>query len=368
MTPHFLAGNLLSLLLRRQVRFEFDRIPLQAERISGRKPSNLFRIILNRLLPISPALGFPYMAHVSPAGLCNLRCPICPAHDPDTRGKTLLPFATFKKLVDEIGDYLIYIILWSWGEPFLNPEIHRMISYAGESNILTVTSSNLNRFGPEEAKKLVDTGLDALIIALDGLSEESYSKYRSGGSARRVVENTRLLVAEKEKRGSKKPFINLRMVVSRENEQEVDEFRAVARELGVNMVSFKAFSTRHPGFADPAIDRRFAPRTKFFRWYDYQTDFSVSKKARKYNCKFPWTKPTLFADGEVLACEFDFRYGYSFGNLNEQSFREIWFGEKAKTFRRRFRRNRDDIAFCRDCVFDYKLIPGCVVEWEILRP
>ncbi len=84
---------------------------------------------------------------------------------------------------------------------------------------------------------------------------------------------------------------------------------------------------------------------------------------------FLWPrKPTLFADGEVLSCEFDFRYGYSFGNLNEQSFREIWFGKKAKEFRRRFRKNRDDIEFCRDCVFDYKLIPGCVVEWEILKP
>lgn len=367
MTPGFIAGNLLCLFLKKELRFEFDRIPLRAERISRRKLVNLFRIGLNRIFPISPALGFPYMAQVSPAGLCNLRCPICPAHDPDTQGKALLPFATFKKLIDEIGDYLIYVILWSWGEPFLNPDIYQMISYAGERNILTVTSSNLNRFGPEEAKKLVDSRLDALIIALDGISEESYGKYRSGGSARRVIENTRLMVEEKKRRGEKKPFINLRMVISRENEHEVDEFRAVAKKLGVDMVSFKAFSTRQPGFADPAIDRRYAPQTKFFRWYDYQPDFSVSKKAKKYHCKFPWTKPTLFADGEVLACEFDFRYGYSFGNLNEQTFQEIWFGEKARKFRRLFRKNRDDIAFCRDCVFDYKLIPGCVVKREILR-
>ncbi|MBM3285692.1 MAG: hypothetical protein FJY81_07440, partial [Candidatus Aminicenantes bacterium] len=188
-----------------------------------------------------------------------------------------------------------------------------------------------------------------------------------GGSARWVIENTRVLVAEREKRGKNKPFINLRMVVSKENEQEVEAFRALARELRVDMVSFKAFSTRQSGFMDPDIDRQYAPQTKFFRWYDYQPDFTVSRKAKKYNCKFPWTKPTLFADGEILSCEFDFRYGYSFGNLNEQSFRNIWFGMKAREFRRRFRKNRDDIAFCRDCVFDYKLIPGCVVEWEILR-
>ncbi|MGQ9673142.1 MAG: radical SAM protein [Candidatus Aminicenantales bacterium] len=367
MTLNFLARNLLGLLFKRELRFEFDRIPLRARNISGLKLLNLFRIGLNRLLPLSPALGFPYMAHVSPAGLCNLRCAICPAHAPETRGKALLPLPTFKKLVDQLGEYLIYIILWSWGEPFLNPDIYEMIEYARQRNILTVTSSNLNRFGPEEAGRLIEAELDALIIALDGLTEESYRKYRSGGSAQRVIKNTRLLVEERERRGRRKPFINLRMVVSRENEHEVEAFRSLARQLGVDMVSFKAFSTRQPGFADPAIDRQYVPQKKFFRWYDYQPDFIVDRKARKYRCKFPWTKPTLFADGEVLACEFDFRYSHSFGNLNEKSFREIWFGEKAKEFRRRFRKNRDNIAFCRDCVFDYKLIPGCVVEWEILR-
>lgn len=367
MTPGFLVRNSLSLLLKKELRFEFDRIPLRAERVSAQKLVNLFRIGFNRLLPISPALGFPYMAHISPAGLCNLRCPICPAHDPKTRGKVLLPFEIFKKLIDEIGDYLIYVILWSWGEPFLNPEIYRMIQVASTKNIVTVTSSNLNRFSQEEARKLIEAGLDALIVALDGITEESYSRYRGGGSARRVIENTRLLLEERERQGKRKPFVNLRMVVSRENEHEVEEFRALGRALGVDMVSFKAFSTRQSGFADPAIDRHYAPRKIFFRWYDYQPDFSVSKKAKKYDCKFPWTKPTLFADGEVLACEFDFRYTCSFGNLKEKSFREIWFGERARELRRRFRKNRDDIAFCRDCVFDYKLIPGCVVAWEFIQ-
>ncbi len=366
-TPTFILANMFRLLWRREFRFHFDRIPLVARRISWKKQWNLGRIALNRFFSITPALGYPYMAHISPAGVCNLRCSICPAHEPATKGKEMLPFATFKKLIDEIGDYLIYIILWSWGEPFLNPEIYRLISYAREKNILTVTSSNLNRFSPGEAAQLVDSGLDALIIALDGASEETYNQYRRGGSVRKVVENTRLIVEEKRKKKSDKPFLNLRMVVSKFNEHEIEALRALGKEIGVDMVSFKAFSTRQPGYASPELDRKYAPENKFFRWYDYLPDYTVSRRPKKYRCKFPWTKPTLFADGEILSCEFDFRYDYSFGNLNQQSFREIWFGPKAKEFRRRFRKNRDEIAFCRDCVFDYKLIPGCVIAWEILN-
>jgi radical SAM protein with 4Fe4S-binding SPASM domain len=367
MTPAFLARNLYTLLLKRELRFEFDRIPLVARAISNKKLINLFRVGLNRLLPVSRAIGFPYMAHISPSGVCNLGCDVCPAHDPRTKGKAFLPFETFKKLIDEAGDYLVYVILWSWGEPFLNPDIYRMIDYARARNILTVTSSNLNRLSPEQAGAVAESGLDALIVALDGISEETYSLYRKGGSARTVIENTRRLVEDRRKRGKNRPFINLRMVVSKENEREVDAFRSLAGELGVDMVSFKAFSTRQLGCAAPAVDSRYAPENERYRWYRYRPGYAVDRRVKKYACKFPWTKPTLFADGEILACEFDFCYDHTFGNLNERSFRDIWFGAKAKEFRKAFRKNREGIAFCRDCVFDYKLIPGCVVDWEILK-
>ena len=366
MTPAFLLRNLYSLAARRELRFAFDRAPLVARNISTKKLVNLFRIGINRVFPVSRALGYPYMAHVSPSGICDLRCDVCPVHDPAAKGKALLPFETYKRLIDEVGDYLVYVILWSWGEPFLNPDIGRMIAYARERNILTVTSTNMNRFSAEQAGEVVEAGLDLLIVALDGTTDEAHSRYRRGGSAARVIENTRRLVEERRRRRREKPFINLRMVVSKENEHQIEDFRSLAAELGVDMVSFKAFSTRQQGHVDPRVDRRYAPDRDAFRWYKYQTGYAVDKRPGKYNCKFPWTKPTLFADGEVLACEFDFRYTHSLGNLNEQSFREIWFGPGAKEFRKEFSRDRDEILFCRDCVFDHKLIDGCVVEWDLL--
>jgi len=68
--------------------------------------------------------------------------------------------------------------------------------------------------------------------------------------------------------------------------------------------------------------------------------------------------------GVILSCEFDFHYEHSLGNMNNQSFKDIWFGPIARKFREQF--IRDSFNFCRDCVYDYKLIPGCVVEWEML--
>ncbi|MHC4759047.1 MAG: radical SAM protein, partial [Planctomycetota bacterium] len=165
-TTGFILKNLYYLLFRKELHFEFDRIPLIADKISKKKMLNLFVIAFNRLFPITKALGFPYMAHISP--------PLCPSNDPRAQAKTFLPFETFKKFIDEVGDYLIYVILWSWGEPFLNPDIYKMIEYAREKNILTVSSTNINQFSREDASKLIESGLDALIIALDGITQKTY--------------------------------------------------------------------------------------------------------------------------------------------------------------------------------------------------
>ncbi len=367
MNSRFLFNNFFSLVFKRQLEFEFDKIPMKAVALSRRQRSNLFKIALNRLLPISQAFGRPYMAHISPSGLCDLSCLNCPTKDMRTRGRKFMPFDTFRKFIDEAGDTLLYVILWSWGEPLLNPDFPRMVEYAARRNILTVSSTNLNRLSVDQARDLVSSGLDKLIIAVDGTTQESYEKYRKGGDLRRIVENIKLLVAEKKRVGAKKPFLNLRMVVSRENEHEIEDFRRMGRELKVDMISFKAFSTRQAGYENPEMDRCFAPEMEKYRWYQYRKNFRADRRMGKYWCRFPWTKPTLFADGTIITCEYDFHYEYPLGNINQQSFDDIWFGDKAKKFRRIFQKNRDAFAFCQDCVYDYTLIDGCILERELLH-
>jgi MoaA/NifB/PqqE/SkfB family radical SAM enzyme len=367
LSTRFLVRNFFNLIVRRRIDFAFDRIPLQAAGLSIRKIVNLFLIGFNRVFRISRAIGRPYMAHISPSGVCDLSCSLCPVHDETNRGRTLMSLEVFKKFIDEAGGTLLYVILWGWGEPLLNPDLPRMIACARERGILTICSTNLNRLKPATARDLVASGLDVLIVALDGATEETAARLRPGSSAGRVVENLKLLRSERERAGSTKPFLNLRMVVSRDNEAEVEAFRRLARELGADMVSFKAFSTRQPGYADSNHDRTFAPAEERYRWYEYQADFAVDPDRGRFDCRFPWTKPTLFPDGDVAICEFDFHSEVPLGNIKDRSFRRIWFGPEARSIRRRFLRDRAGLAFCRDCVYDYKKIPGCVVDWEFFR-
>ncbi|MHC4758566.1 MAG: SPASM domain-containing protein, partial [Planctomycetota bacterium] len=231
----------------------------------------------------------------------------------------------------------------------------------------TVSSTNINQFSREDASKLIESGLDALIIALDGITQKTYVKYRTGGDVQKVIENTGILVEERKKLKAEKPFINLRMVISKENEFEIEDIKHFARDVGVDMVSLKAFATKQLGFENLEFDKKYAPVQRKYRWYKYLKDFSTDRNLRKFRCKFPWTKPTLFADGEILSCEYDSRYESPFGNINTHSFKKIWFSEKVKAFRKQFRKDRNQFLFCRDCVFDYTLINGCVIEREILK-
>ena len=367
MDARFVIKNAANLAFRRRFAFEFDRMPMVAENVSLRKAANLARISGNRLLGITPALGYPYMVQVAPTGLCDQQCEFCPVEVQGSSQKVHMPFDTFEKLIDEAGDYLLYAIMWSWGEPLLSPDVYRMFRYAREHQVLTVTSSNLRSFSTQEAEEMVASGLDSLIIALDGATAETHEQLRPGGDYQRVVDHTRMIVEEKLRQGSSTPFLNLRMVVSRKNEAEIAAFRVLARELGVDMVSFKAYSTRQSGASDPTVDRDMAPQEQELRWYDYSDDFKGKKrKARRFNCRFMWTKPQLYADGQIVPCEFDVDSSYSLGNLNEQSFDEIWFGEHAKEMRKQYGRSRKRLGFCKDCVYDYSVFDGCVLDWEYL--
>ncbi len=367
MDARFLIRNACNLVFRQRFDFEFDCIPLSSDRITFRKATNLVRISGNRLLHITPALGYPYMAQVAPTGVCDLRCERCPIALQNPSQKTFMPLRTFEKFIDEVGDYLLYMIMWSWGEPLLNPDVYSMFRYARDHQVLTVTSSNLHSFSEEEAEEMVASGLDALIIALDGATPATHERLRLGGEYQRVLEHTRMIVEEKARRKSDTPLLNLRMVVSRENESEVDAFRTLARELGVDMVSFKAYSTRQSGFADPEWDEQRAPQEDALRWYEYTEDFKVkARPARRYDCRFMWTKPMLFADGRIASCEYDFDCSHELGNINEQSFDEIWFGERAKDLRKCFSHDGKRPSFCADCVYDYSVIDGCVLDYEYL--
>lgn len=196
--------------------------------------------------------SFPTYLTIDPFSACNLKCPLCATgNGTNTLKKGLLPLDMFRHIVDEMGTYLYSIDLFNWGEPLLNKDIYEMINYAHQRHILTTVSSNFHFLNEESAEKMVTSGLDYLILSIDGATQETYEKYRVGGDLDVVLNNVRTLIETRKRLGKKTPYIFWQFLVFRHNEHEVEQARELAISMGVDEFKIeKAFllvSTREDG-------------------------------------------------------------------------------------------------------------------------
>ena len=133
-------------------------------------------------------------------------------------------------------------MFWDWGEPFLNPHAYDMIRYAHEAGIKVVSSTNGHIFASEgHAREAVESGLDVLVFSVDGISQETYQRYRAKGRLEVVLEGIRRVVAEKRRLGSRTPVVNLRFIVMKHSEHEIPRLEEYARSLGVDVLTLRKF-------------------------------------------------------------------------------------------------------------------------------
>ena len=150
---------------------------------------------LTRLLRRPIQWGVPFTVSIEPTTACNLRCPECPSGlRAFTRPTGNLKTDFFRKTMDELADKLIYLIFYFQGEPYINPNFLEMVTYARQKGIYTITSTNGHFLNDENARKTIESGLDRLIISVDGTTQEVYENYRKGGKLENVLQGARNVV------------------------------------------------------------------------------------------------------------------------------------------------------------------------------
>jgi len=295
------------------------------------KAWNVVRVKIQRWLRTEHVWGMPYRYYLDPINICNLHCPLCPTGLGILgRPRGYFDLTAFRRIVDEIAPYAYTVELYNWGEPFLHPDIVEMIRYAHSRRIAVRLSSNMNRFSPELAQAVVEAGLDRLIVSLDGSTQETYVRYRRGGDLARVCENVRLLVEAKRRAHSKTPFILVRMLVMRHNEQEIEAVRALANDLGAD-----AFSVA-PIFVDTTDANQVAewlPIERALSAYE-----STSAPTNRWACAELWEAMTINWDGGLSPCCWVHQKSTDLGNAFEQPLREAWNSPAYVSARRAFAR------------------------------
>lgn len=290
--------------------------------------------------------GRPLILTVEPTNICNLKCPLCvTGNGRMTRKAGLMSLETFKRTVDEVSDRLFYLLLYHQGEPFINKAFLDFVEYAKRKRIFVTTSTNAHYFNEETARHTVMSGLDSIIISVDGPDQKSYETYRVGGDLANVRSGIANLVRQKKKLRSKTPVIYLQFIVMRHNEHQISEMQALAKDLGVDKFLTKTVQVEN---AEEA--REWLPKADSLRRYGVDDDKLEPKRLVRMPCHRPWTSSLVNWDGSVVPCCFDKNGAHKFGTVTEaNSFAKTWESDEYDTFRSKMLRNRDALDICSNC-------------------
>ena len=294
--------------------------------------------------------GSPYEWEIDTTNICQLKCPLCHTGKGTIhRDQGVMDFDLFTKVVDQIKHSCLWLTLYSWGEPLLNQRIHEYIEYAHKQKIATIISSNLNKpLTPLITEQVIRSGLDVMIVSLDGITQDVYEVYRVNGHLDRVLENLRLLDQKKRELGSKKPYIEWQFIVMRQNEHQLDEAKVLAGELGVDSLVFKKVDFPH-GEDDLAEAERWLPRQhpEYLRedpfYKPYQEDGQV--------CWRLWRSAVVNWDGGFAPCCYLTDKTQDFGDLKDASVKKVWNNSKYTTARGLFKNDvvPEEWVGCLDC-------------------
>jgi radical SAM protein with 4Fe4S-binding SPASM domain len=291
--------------------------------------------------------GMPVSISFEPTTSCNLRCPECPSGLRSfTRPTGMLKKDFFSDTINELSKDLTYLVFYFQGEPFLNPDFLSMVQYAASKKIYTATSTNAHYLKDDVAKRTVESGLDRLIISIDGTTQETYEQYRVGGTLSKVIEGAANIVKWKKELNSKTPFVIFQFLVVRHNEHQVEDIRALAKETGVDDVWLKTAQV-YDYENDP---NKLIPLNKKYSRYKEDKNGRMSFKGNNANhCWRLWHDPVITWDGAVVPCCFDKDAQHKLGSLREQSFAELWKNNNYNRFRADVLKSRKNIDICSNC-------------------
>jgi radical SAM protein with 4Fe4S-binding SPASM domain len=291
-------------------------------------------------------LGLPFSLSIEPTTACNLGCPECPSGLKQfTRPTGKLSLELHEKMLQQVFSSVFYINYYFQGEPFLHPDFLQLIRQAKAHKIYTATSTNAHFITEQKALEIVDSGLDRLIISIDGLTQETYEQYRVNGKLDKVLEGTKHLIAAKHKRQSHTPHLIFQLLAVRANEHEIPQVHQLGKQLGVNEVRIKTAQLYDYKNGNPLM-----PENESYARYRKKANGTYALKYTLGNhCWRMWSGSVLTWDGKVVPCCFDKDAHHVLGTLNDAPFNDIWSSAVYQRFRSQVFTNRKSIDICTNC-------------------
>ncbi|MCG2777133.1 MAG: radical SAM protein [Desulfobacterales bacterium] len=310
---------------------------------------------------------------------CNLHCSMCPWHEMRAP-QADMDWETYEKIAKNF-DQVEEIDLAGGGEPLMHPQLLRMIALAKESGCRAGFSTNATLLFPKVSEELIQSDLDWIAYSVDGATAGTYEKIRRGASFNEVIEHISFLEKLREKHKYKKPLTMLFFVMMPNNFHELPTLVDLCLHLGIDKLVIKN---------QDVILKMERDRERLFTWGPHESEELqriIKVSLEKAQSKGLFMRVYELSPREMTVCEQDplntaffnwqgyvspcitLSYAqerifqgrkirtplYRFGNINDETFRDIWHCPAYRKFRNIFeKRNRN----LRHKLMDVLVAPG----------
>jgi radical SAM protein with 4Fe4S-binding SPASM domain len=306
----------------------------------GRPDAGVFRERASQLSSDEPrqweAIAFPLELGVELAAMCNLACVMCPV--PTTkRPKELMEPALFHRIVDQVATEKGFVLMpQGFGETMLHAQWADLLRYARKHGINgpVVMLTNGTALNDKNVRRILELGIEALIVSIDGTTPETYAAVRVGGDLAKVEANVNRLLAA---RGTATtPRVCVRIIRMADTEDEIQAFfdRWRPRLLSTDQILINEYND-WAGKVDDLSDKKHA----------------VTRDRPRTPCRMLWRNLSVHADGKVSACCHDSEDELIVGDLRAgDTLQAIWTGERLRNMRRIHLEGRiDELPICKSC-------------------
>ncbi|MFW6302773.1 MAG: radical SAM/SPASM domain-containing protein [Bacteroidales bacterium] len=305
--------------------------------------------LLSRLTGSLFLWGKPISLSIEISGNCQLHCPECPLGNGKHNQRTLMSYELFASIIEQNKKHLWMVSLYFQGEPLLHPAIGKFITLLKKHRIYTSVSTNGNFDNPSLAEKLVQTGLDELIVSVDGADQESYASYRKGGSLMKAMAFMQNIRQAKKQSKKNRPRLIMQSIIMRQNERSLTHLKTIAKQAEATL-RLKSMQIINLNQTDSL------PENPKLGRYNITDGRAMIKNPLRNHCWRVFRNPVITSHGDVLPCCFDKAGKYKMGNVQDIPFLHIWHSGAYRTFVKKVFTERKKTDICTNCTEGTKSI------------
>lgn len=256
--------------------------------------------LLNR---IKEEQDFPSVVLIDTISYCNLKCSMCP-HVHMKRKPGIMSWELYRKIIDEIAQERPDAQIWItfFGEGLILKDLPERIRYAKDCGLTHIDfNSNGTLLNPENSKRLIEAGLDRLLVGIDAFEPETYAKNRVGGDLNKAVQGVIEYHNLLKKIGREGQSVCVQLVEMENNRSEMKRFIDFWNDHGV------------PVKIRPMIS-----------WAGEVEASNLTKDMQRLPCYWAMNTINITDTGKVAMCSVDLECDVPMGDITTQTIKEVW--------------------------------------------